>query len=116
MRHRLRQAADAFIRLTLPWFVALAGNWVLYATGWIGVTQMLAMVVIVLGVCGVIAIGIGIWLAVALISDFRKLRTYQRRLARARHPSSRGLVVAGQPIGKPSAGDGFPALGDLPNP
>ncbi|WP_040853778.1 hypothetical protein [Nocardia niigatensis] len=116
MRHRLGQATDAFMHVTWPWFAALVGNWLLYATGWIGVMQLFAVVVIVLGVCGVIAIGIGIWLGAALISDSRKQRTYQRRAARGRHPSSGRWVVADRGIGKPSAGDEFPALGDLPNP
>ncbi|MFE3229297.1 hypothetical protein [Nocardia sp. NPDC059228] len=110
MKHRAGQAIDAFMHVTWPWFTALVGNWVLYATGWIGVAQLLAVVVIVLGVCGVIAIGIGIWLATALLSDFRARRADLRRAARARHPSS------GRWIRKPSATDGFAVLGDLPNP
>ncbi|MFE3081749.1 hypothetical protein [Nocardia tengchongensis] len=110
MRHRLGQATDAAIHATWPWLAALVGNWVLYASGSITAPQMLAAIVIMLSVCGAIAVVAVLWLAHALITDFRIRR------ARARHPSSGRWIVADRGIGKPSAGNEFPALGDLPNP
>ncbi|MEU6580627.1 hypothetical protein [Nocardia sp. NPDC046763] len=67
------------------------------------------------GVCGAISVAVALWLAAALISDLRELQSDLRREARGRHPSS-GKWLVDQRIGKPSAGDNFPALGDLPNP
>ncbi|GAB3211267.1 hypothetical protein [Nocardia tengchongensis] len=116
MRHRLGQATDAAIHATWPWLAALVGNWVLYASGVIVAPQMLAAIVIMLSVCGAIGVVAALWLVAALITDFRIRRAALRREARRRHPSSGRWVRADWGIGKPSAGDELPALGDLPNP
>ncbi|MEU6582783.1 hypothetical protein [Nocardia sp. NPDC046763] len=74
MKHRAGQALDGWIHASWPWFVGLAGNWVLYAGGWIGAPQMLTVIGITLAVLAFIGGIAVVWLLAVLVSDYRRWR------------------------------------------